>query len=309
MRFSTFCYLYKIMNRTKEITFVTLVGSVVNAVLTVFKVVAGIAGKSTAMLADGIHSLSDLVTDLVVVVFVNIAGKGRDKDHDYGHGKFETFATFIVAAMLLAVGVKLFDTGFKGMRDILAGVPVEPPRMIAVWAAIISIVFKEVLYQYTVRMGNKLESPAMVANAWHHRSDALSSIGSLLGIGGAILLGKRFAILDPLTGCLISIFIFALAVRLMVPAVKELLDVSLPDELENKILETVMAVPGVLGFHEIKTRQEGSYIIIEGHLVVDSDISIRKAHDISKAVEKALWGEFGKETLISLHVEPEDDKD
>lgn len=297
------------MERTHEITFVTLVGSVVNLILTVFKIVAGIVGKSTAMLADGIHSLSDLVTDVIVIVFVNISGKGRDKDHDYGHGKFETFATFLIALMLAIVAFNLLDVGIRKIKDILEGNPVPSPKMIAIWAAVISIVMKEALYQYTVRKGKKLESPMMVANAWHHRSDALSSVGSLLGIAGAIFLGRKFAILDPLAGCIISIFIFVVAFKMSIPAIKELLDVSLPDEMEEKIVNTAVSVPGVIDFHNLKTRKEGPYIIIEGHLVVPSNISLKEAHDISKEVEEALWKEFGNETQISLHIEPEDDSD
>lgn len=297
------------MERTKEITKVTLIGSVVNIVLTAFKIVAGIVGKSTAMLADGIHSLSDLITDIIVVVFVHISGKGRDKDHDYGHGKFETFATLIIALMLLVVATELMSSGIKKIRDILNGVPVATPGMIAVWAAVASIVMKEALYQYTARMGKKLESPMVVANAWHHRSDALSSIGSLLGIAGAIFLGHKFLILDPLAGCLISIFILIMAVKMSIPAIKELLDVSLPDEIEDKIVQTAMSVPGVKDLHHLQTRREGPYIIIEGHLVVPSDMSLKEAHDISKKVEEALWKEYGKETQISLHIEPEDDAD
>lgn len=297
------------MDRAKEITFVTLVGSVVNLILTVFKIIAGIVGKSTAMLADGIHSLSDLVTDVIVIVFVRISGKGRDKDHDYGHGKFETFATFIIALMLAVVAFNLMDVGIKKIKDILEGQPVPTPKMIAVWAAALSIVAKEALYQYTARKGKKLESPMMVANAWHHRSDALSSIGSLLGIAGAIFLGNKFAILDPLAGCVISIFIFVIAFKMSIPAIKELLDVSLPDDMEEKIVNTAVSVPGVIDLHNLKTRKEGPYIIIEGHLVVPSGMSLKEAHDISREVEEEIWKEFGKETQISLHIEPEDDAD
>ena len=290
-------------------TFVTLVGSVVNIILTVFKIFAGIIGHSTAMVADGLHSLSDLLSDIVVIVFVKISSKGRDKDHDYGHGKFETFATLIISLMLIVVAANLMSGGIGKIRLILDGGEVNSPGMIALWAAVASIALKEILYRYTIIQGKALNSPMMIANAWHHRSDAFSSIGSLLGIAGAIFLGDKFVILDPITGCVISVFIFVMAVKMSVPAIKELLDVSLPDDIEAKIEETAKSIPGVIDLHELKTRREGPGIVMEGHLVLDSEISLKQAHDISKKVEEALRKEFGSETQISLHLEPEDDSE
>lgn len=296
-----------IMDRTSKVTFVTLVGSVVNIVLTVFKILAGIMGRSTAMIADGIHSLSDLLSDIIVIVFVKISSKGRDKNHDYGHGKFETFATLIISLMLIVVAANLMSGGIGKIKAILGGEQVSSPGMIAFWAAVASIIFKEALYHYTIIQGKALNSPMMIANAWHHRSDAMSSIGSLIGIGGAIFLGNKFVILDQVTGCVISIFIFVMAVRMSVPAIKELLDVSLPDEVEERIEATAKTIPGVIELHELKTRREGPGIIMEGHLVLHSDISLKEAHNISKKVEESLRKEFGPETQISLHLEPEDD--
>lgn len=295
------------MDRTAKVTFVTLVGLVVNIILTVFKIFAGVLGRSTAMIADGIHSLSDLMSDIVVIVFVKISAKGRDKDHDYGHGKFETFATLIISLMLIVVAVNLMSGGINKIRQILDGGEVSSPGMIALWAAVASIVLKEILYRYTIIQGKALNSPMMIANAWHHRSDAFSSVGSLLGIAGAIFLGDKFVILDPITGCVISIFILVMAVKMSVPAIKELLDVSLPDDVEEKIEATAKSVKGVVDLHELKTRREGPGIIMEGHLVLDSEISLKEAHDISKKVEESLRKEFGTETQISLHLEPEDD--
>lgn len=295
------------MDRTAKVTFVTLVGSVVNIILTVFKIFAGVLGRSTAMIADGIHSLSDLLSDIVVIVFVKISAKGRDKDHDYGHGKFETFATLIISLMLIVVAVNLMSGGINKIRQVLDGGEVSSPGMIALWAAVASIVLKEILYRYTIIQGKALNSPMMIANAWHHRSDAFSSVGSLLGIAGAIFLGDKFVILDPITGCVISIFILVMAVKMSVPAIKELLDVSLPDDVEEKIEATAKSVKGVVDLHELKTRREGPGIIMEGHLVLDSDISLKEAHNISKKVEESLRKEFGPETQISLHLEPEDD--
>ena len=296
-----------IMDRTSKVTFVTLVGSVVNIVLTVFKILAGVMGRSTAMIADGIHSLSDLLSDIIVIVFVKISSKGRDKNHDYGHGKFETFATLIISLMLIVVAANLMSGGINKVRMILDGGEVSSPGMIALWAAVASIVLKEILYRYTIIQGRALNSPMMIANAWHHRSDAFSSVGSLLGIAGAIFLGDKFVILDPITGCVISIFILVMAVKMSVPAIKELLDVSLPDEVEQQIVSTAKSIQGVIDLHELKTRREGPGIIMEGHLVLLSDISLKEAHNISKKVEESLRKEFGPETQISLHLELEDD--
>ena len=297
------------MNRTKQITTVTLVGAVVNVLLTIAKCLAGIFARSSAMLADGIHSLSDLLSDAVVLVFVKLSGKERDEDHKYGHGKYETFATLVISVMLLVVAAELMSSGISKIEDIINGVEVPAPGMLALWAAIISILAKEFLYQYTVRVGRKIDSPMMIANAWHHRSDALSSIGSLLGIAGAIFLGKQYIILDPLAACVISIFIIVMSVKMSIPAIKELLEVSLPKEKEARIAEIIRSVSGVVGLHELKTRQVGSGIVMDAHLVMNSELSLRQAHDISKNVEAALHAEYGDNIQISLHLEPEDDSE
>ncbi|MCQ2285551.1 MAG: cation diffusion facilitator family transporter [Bacteroidales bacterium] len=290
--------------REHKITKVTLIGSVVNLFLTIGKLLAGIIGHSAAMISDGVHSLSDFVSDIVVLVFVKISSKGTDKSHDFGHGKFETFATLIIGLLLIAIGGKLLANGIIGINCCIVGDKIETPGLIALWAALISIVSKEILYQYTAHTGKKVDSPVMLANAWHHRSDALSSVGSFLGIGGAIVLGEKGAFLDPLAGCIISIFLIVAAVRISMPALKELLDVSLPEEMENEIITIAESVPGVIDLHELKTHKNGPSIIIEAHITVDSTISIVDAHNISTEVENAIVHRFGHETQISIHVEP-----
>ncbi|MGN0195600.1 MAG: cation diffusion facilitator family transporter [Candidatus Cryptobacteroides sp.] len=292
-------------NREKQIFRVTIIGSIVNLILTAAKIAAGIIGKSAAMISDGVHSLSDLVSDFVVLAFVKVSSKGRDKDHDFGHGKFETFATMIVGVLLIAVGGKLLADGVNGIVGFFRGEELETPGTIALWMAFISIISKELLARYTEAEGRRMDCAVVVANAWHHRSDALSSIGALFGIGGSILLGPRWAFLDPLASCVISIMLIVAAVKIALPAVRELLDVSLPDEDEDEIRRIAESVPGVIDLHEIKTIKEGPYIIIEAHLTVDPTISIVKAHDIATAVEDALRSKFGPETQISIHVEPE----
>ena len=225
------------MNREKEIYKVTLVGSAVNVLLTVFKFVAGIAGHSAAMTADAVHSLSDLLTDAVVLFFVRISGKPEDSSHDYGHGKYETLATTVIGIALATVAVGI---GWKAVEALLFwyhGGTLAAPGMLALWAALVSIVLKELVYRYTVRRGRKLNSPAVEANAWHHRSDALSSLGTLAGIGGAILLGDRWTVLDPLAGFVVSLFILRVAYKLLKQGLDELMEASLPDEIEKEILE------------------------------------------------------------------------
>lgn len=290
--------------REKEIRRITIAGAVVNIVLTTLKIIAGILGRSAAMIADGVHSLSDLFSDVIVLIFTHISSKGQDRDHSFGHGKFETLATLIVSVMLVVVGADFMAKGVRKIIGVLNGEMIPVPGMVAFWAAAASIAVKEILYHVTARVGKKINSPVVMANAWHHRSDAFSSIGALAGIGGAIILGDRWAILDPLASCGISIAIIAVAVKMALPSLAELLEASLPEEMENEIKEISMSVEGVDDIHELKTRRNGISVIIDAHVVVDPDMTVVQAHDISTAVETALRSRFGAETQINIHVEP-----
>ena len=252
-------------SREKGIYKVTIVGSIVNFLLLVFKFFAGIAGHSAAMLADAVHSLSDFITDIVVIVFVRIAGKPEDKGHDYGHGKYETLATAIIGLLLLCVGFGIFWNGASSIYTFLRGGQLESPGVVALVAALVSIVSKEILYQYTVIQGKKLNSQAVIANAWHHRSDALSSIGTAIGIGGAILLGDHWRVLDPVAAVVVSFFIMKVSVRLLIPCVDELLEKSLPEDVEKEIEQTVLSFPGVSQPHHLRTRRIGNYYAGPGH--------------------------------------------
>lgn len=275
-----------------------------NIVLTAIKIVAGVLGRSAAMIADGVHSLSDLLSDIVVLVFTHISSKGRDRDHSFGHGKFETLATLIVSLILVVVGGKLMAGGVQKIVDILNGEAIPVPGHIALWAALASILAKEILYIATARVGKKVNSPVVIANAWHHRSDALSSIGALAGIGGAILLGEKWTILDPIASCCISIAIIVVAVKMALPSLSELLETSLPEAIEEDIKKTAAAVPGVEDIHNLQTRRNGISFIIDAHVVVDPTISVVQAHDIATAVEDSLRAKYGTETQISIHIEP-----
>ena len=291
-------------SREKGIYKVTIVGSIVNFLLLVFKFFAGIAGHSAAMLADAVHSLSDFITDIVVIVFVRIAGKPEDKGHDYGHGKYETLATAIIGLLLLCVGFGIFWNGASSIYTFLQGGQLESPGVVALVAALVSIVSKEILYQYTVIQGNKLNSQAVVANAWHHRSDALSSIGTAIGIGGAILLGDHWRVLDPIAAVVVSFFIMKVSVQLLIPCVDELLEKSLPDDVEKEIEQTVLSFPGVSQPHHLRTRRIGSYYAIEIHVRMDGKITLEEAHGTATAIENKLKEMFGKGTHVGIHVEP-----
>ena len=292
------------MNREREIFKVTLVGSAVNVLLTVFKFVAGIVGHSAAMTADAAHSLSDLLTDAVVLLFVRISGKPEDSSHDYGHGKYETLATTVIGIALAAVAVGI---GWKAVEALLfwhRGGTLAAPGMLALWAAVVSVVLKELVYRYTVRRGRKLNSPAVEANAWHHRSDALSSLGTLAGIGGAILLGDRWTVLDPLAGLVVAFFILRVSWKLLKGGFDELMEASLPDEVEKEILEVVAAFPDVRDPHHLRTRRIGSRYAIELHIRMDGQMPLAEAHARTCEIEQALKARFGADTHITLHVEP-----
>ena len=291
-------------SREKEIYKITLWGSVVNFLLLTMKFVAGFVANSAAMIADAVHSLSDFITDVVVILFVRISGKPQDEGHDYGHGKYETLATAIIGVMLLLVGLGILVNSVETIIDVINGKQLAAPGMLALIVAAISIVSKEALYQYTAHVGRKLHSKAVVANAWHHRSDAFSSIGTLVGIGGAIFLGEKWRILDPLAAFVVSIFIIKVAVQLVKPCVDELLEKSLPKELEDKILSIILSFPEVSKPHHLRTRQIGNNIAIEIHIRMDGSMTLREAHDITRRIESALREEFGEHTHIGIHMEP-----
>lgn len=296
-------------SRNQRITDITLWGAIANLLLTLVKFLAGIFGKSAAMTADAVHSLTDLISDAVVLVMVKISSKGKDKSHDYGHGKFETLATLVVSLLLLVVGVGLMSKGIESIRFVIGGGTIEKPSMIALWAAVISIAVKEILYQWTARVGKAVDSQAVIANAWHHRSDALSSVGSLVGIGGAILLGGKWTVLDPIVGCIISIVIIVVAVKISIPALNELTDASLPDEIENQIMGIIQSVEKVENVHDLRTCRNGQNYIIDAHVVLDPMMTVAEAHDITVKIEAALRQEYGADTLIAIHVEPDEDAD
>lgn len=291
-------------SREKSIFKVTWIGSIINFLLLVFKFIAGILGHSSALIADAVHSLSDFVTDIIVIVFVRISGKPEDEDHKYGHGKYETLATAVIGLVLFGAGIGLLVDGAIKVTEVLKGAVLPQPNMIALIAAAISITAKEILYRYTVREGRKLDSQAVIANAWHHRSDAFSSIGTFIGIGGAICLGEKWRILDPIAAIAVSAFIIKVSAELIKPCIDELLERSLPAETEKRILEIIGSFPEISSPHHLRTRRIGNHIAIEVHIRMEGQTTLQEAHAIATDVENRLKEEFGAETHIGIHMEP-----
>lgn len=292
------------MNREDEIARVTLTGSVVNLLLVGLKAVAGVAGHSAAMISDAVHSLSDFVTDIVVLVFVRVSARPQDDDHDYGHGKYETIATLFIGLALAAAAIGIVVSGAQKLAAWLQGEDLQAPGMLALWAALASIVVKEILYQYTRIKGKKLDSPALEANAWHHRSDALSSIGAAIGIGGAILLGKRWTVLDPLASIVVGAMLVKVAWDLLGPSFSELTDSSLPANTENEMLEIICSVDGVEDPHNLRTRRIGNRVAAEVHIRMDGTRTLADAHEKASEVERRFRERFGPESHIIIHMEP-----
>lgn len=296
------------MEREKEIFRVTIWGGIINVVLLVVKFAAGIFGHSAAMIADAVHSLTDFATDVVVLIFVHLGNKPADRDHDYGHGKYETLATAIIGTSLLAVGVLIFCSGAGKTWRVIQGEMLPSPGKVALVAAVASIVLKEWAYRFTVKVGKRCQSETVVANAWHHRSDALSSVGTMIGIGGAILLGNRWTVLDPLASIVVSVFIVRAAWQLMMESMKELTEASLSDEDEAVIMHIAASEPGVSEVHNLRTRRVGNRIAIEMHARMLGSTPLVEAHLHATAIEHRLKEHFGPDTLVSIHLEPVKEK-
>lgn len=293
------------MERDKKVYRVTLLGSVVNLLLLVFKFVAGVLGHSAAMIADAVHSLSDFVTDLIVIVFVKISSKPEDADHAYGHGKYETLASCIIGLALIVVGVMMgYNATVKIVDVVRNGTELASPGIIALVAAVLSIVLKEWMFRLTRKVAREVDSPAVEANAWHHRSDALSSVGTAIGIGGAVLLGSKWAVLDPIAALVVSVFIVVQAAKILSDSIGQLMEKSLPRDVEQRICEIVYEEEGTSDIHHLRTRKIGSQISIELHVRMNGSLTLREVHGKSIAIEKRLRAAFGDSTYINLHVEP-----
>ncbi len=291
-------------NRKRSIYRVTFAGFIVNLVLSLLKLAAGIVGRSGAMVADAVHSFSDLATDVVVIAFARISAKPRDEGHDYGHGKYETLAAILIGLALGAVGAGILANGVQNIRLVIAGGELPRPGSVALAAAVVSISVKEILYRYTIRAGRAVNSPSLVANAWHHRSDALSSTGALIGIACAYFLGPGWRIADPIAALVVAVFIFKVAFDLVRTGLDELLERSLPTDVETEILHIVTVDPAVCEPHNLRTRRIGASIAVEVHVRVAGTMTVAHSHLLTVDIERRLRDRFGEGTMIAIHVEP-----
>ena len=274
------------MKREDEIARVTLTGSVVNLLLVGLKAVAGLVGHSAAMISDAVHSLSDFVTDIVVLVFVRVSARPQDEDHDYGHGKYETLATLFIGLALAAAAVGIVVSGAGKLARWLQGEDLPAPGKIALWAALGSIVAKEFLFQYTRIKGKHLDSRALEANA------------------GAILLGSRWTVLDPLASIVVGAMLVKVAWDLLGPSFGELTDSSLPADMEQEMLDLIRGVPGVEDPHNLRTRRIGNRIAAEVHIRLDGSLPLSEAHEKASEVERRFKDRFGAQSHIIVHMEP-----
>ncbi|WP_246552501.1 cation diffusion facilitator family transporter [Vallitalea pronyensis] len=293
-----------VLKRGYEARKVTRIGLVINVLIACMKLLAGFFGKSSAMIADGVHSLSDFFSDIIVIAGLRLTDKPEDACHNYGHGKIETLVTVFISCLLMIAGFYIMESGISKMIGVIQGQELLRPGWIAFFAAIFSIVSKEGLYVYTIRAGRRINSPVLIANAWHHRSDSLSSIGTLIGIGGAILLGNKWVILDPIASVVVSLFIFKVGYDIIKPAINELLECSLNNEEINQIKDILDRYSEVKSYHKLRTRRIGRKIAIDVHTLLDKRLNIVEAHDIANLIENDIRALFGDISIINIHIEP-----
>lgn len=284
---------------------VTWVGFWINAALGVLKVVGGILGRSSALVADGVHSLSDFVSDIIVIVMIGVARKLPDRRHEFGHGKYESLATLILALILGAVAVGLFVSAVEKVIAIAGGAVLPTPQPVVIAIVVLSIVLKEWLFRYTRRTGERIRSAAVVANAWHHRSDAFSSVAALAGVVGAVAFGEKMSVLDPIAAMVVAVFILGVAVKMGRPALGELLGASLSDADREAIVAVLDSTAGVVRWHRLRTFKSGKDAYVEVHLKVDPLITVRQAHDIATQAEQGIAAALsGYDTYVTTHIEP-----
>lgn len=281
---------------------ISFVSIIMNILLSLFKLLAGVLSHSGAMISDAIHSASDVFSTIVVMIGVKISGKESDKEHPYGHERMECVAAIILATILALTGIGI---GWSALVKILGGEygQLMVPGVLALVAAVISIVVKEGMFWYTRAGAKRIDSGALMADAWHHRSDALSSVGALVGIGGARL---GFAILDPIASLVICIFVEKAAFDIFMDAVNKMVDKACDDETEQKMRNCVMGQEGVMGVDLLRTRTFGNKIYVDIEICVDGDKSLREAHGIAETVHDSVEREFSKVKHIMVHVNPQD---
>lgn len=276
---------------------VGIITGLINILLSIIKILAGIRGNSKAILADGIHSLSDVFSTFLVIIGLNVASKEADENHPYGHEKYESIFGKILSLFLIGTGLFI---GYESLNSLISG-DIEKPGNIALLAAFISILSKEAMYWYTIRVARDIKSIALEADAWHHRSDALSSIGTFAGV-----LGARFGFLalDPLGGIVVSIIVLKIGLQLYLKSVSELVDESAPESMEDTIKNITLEVNGVEGIKDLKTRVFGSKVYVDLEIYVDGNLSVIKGHKISEIVHDRLEEELEDIKHCMVHIEP-----
>lgn len=294
-------------NNLAIIRHVTMVGFWINFVLVILKLFFGYWGHSDALVADGYHSVSDFITDFIVLFCAGIAYKKADNEHPYGHGKYETVASVLIGIILFLVALFI---GFEGVMTIIHyfnGISIPRPDFWTIIIAFVSIGAKEFCYQYTIKAGRKIDSSSVIANAWHHRSDAFSSIATLIGVSVSYFLGEHWRIMDPLASIVIAIFIAYSAYSIARPSVRELLEVSLPPEQIERVFNTIYSVPGVLSMHNLRARRNGYAYVVDMNIHVNPNITVTEAHKICDEIERRLKNLLGSHSIIYIHIEPEDE--
>lgn len=284
---------------------ITWVGFWVNAFLGVIKVVGGILGRSSALVADGIHSFSDFLSDIIVIVMVGVARRAPDGSHQFGHGKYETLATLLLGLMLVIVAIGIFADGVSQVVEVAHGKILPKPLPIALVILIISIVSKEWLYWATLRVGKRIHSQAVITNAWHHRTDSFSSIATLVGVGGSMLLGEQWRVLDPVAAMIVAIFIVTVGIKAIGPSLSELLGSSLSEELQIKIREAIVDTEGVIQYHDLRTSRSGQDCIIEVHVKVDPKLTVGQGEKIADKIEENIRCVIlPSNAITNIHIEP-----
>lgn len=283
---------------------VTYLGVAVNIALLACKFAAGFLGNSQAMIADAVHTLSDFATDIAVLIGIRYSRKPKDEDHAYGHGKYETIAAAVVGLVLLLVGGKIGWDAIHTIFDAVRGEPVPKPAQIAFWAAVASIVAKEILYRKTVLVGRAIENDAVVANAWHHRSDAMSSVGTAIGIGAATFLGAEWTIMDPIAAIVVSFLLIKVAFDIVKDQIGCLTEQSLSAEIHSEIEALALSFPDISYPHNVRTRSVGKTVVIDMHVRVNPEMRVAEAHAVVSDLEQKLRDRFGDDTIANVHIEP-----
>jgi cation diffusion facilitator family transporter len=288
-------------SREAEVRKVTWVGLLINITLACIKFAAGYFGRSQALIADAIHSLTDTTTDVAVIAGSHFWSRPPDENHPYGHRRLETLVTVFIGLTLAAAGIGIGWNAVSALHEKNS----TPPGWIALVAAMLSIITKELLYRWTAVTGKKIKSPALAANAWHHRTDAISSIPVLIAVGGALIF-PSWSFLDLVGAIVVSIFVMHAALKITWPGISELIDAAAPQDIQKKIIEIACNNPGVHEVHKVRTRYISTSILVDMHIVVDGSISVREGHAIADEVEDLIIDGISNVLGVVIHVDPPD---